>query len=127
MPPFFGGSRPLDFAVPVFAVIGVPVSPAGHALDPDRGRALITHRAADERAFKTPTVRDVARTAPYFHHGRFARLEDVVAFYNKGGGRGFGLEVPNQDPDVRPLQLTAEEERALLVFLREALLDASSP
>lgn len=126
VPPFFGGSRPLDFAVPVFAVIGVPVSPAGRVLDPDRGRALSTHRAADERAFKTPTVRNVARTAPYFHHGRFARLEDVVAFYTKGGGRGFGLEVPNQDPDVRPLQLTAEEERALLVFLREALLDASS-
>jgi len=127
VPPFFGGSRPLDFAVPVFAVIGVPASPAGRVLDPDRGRALHTHRAADEHAFKTPTVRDVARTAPYFHHGRFARLEDVVAFYTKGGGRGLGLEVPNQDPDVRPLQLTADEERALLVFLREALLDASSP
>jgi cytochrome c peroxidase len=127
VPPFFGGSRPLDFAVPVFAVLGVPTSPTARVLDPDRGRALSTHRAADEHAFKTPTVRNVARTAPYFHHGRFARLEDVVAFYTLGGGRGLGLEVPNQDPDVRPLQLTAEEERALLVFLREALLDASSP
>ncbi|MEO5728214.1 MAG: hypothetical protein ABI134_06640, partial [Byssovorax sp.] len=91
------------------------------------GRALITHRPADERAFKTPTVRNVARTAPYFHNGRFARLEDVVSFYTKGGGRGLGLDVPNQDPDVRPLQLTAEEERLLLLFLRESLLDASTP
>ncbi len=127
VPPFFGGSRPLDFAVPVFAVIGTPDSPTAHALDADRGRALITHRPADERAFKTPTVRNVARTAPYFHHGRFARLEDVVSFYNKGGGRGLGLDVPNQDPDVRPLKLTPEEERLLLRFLRESLLDASTP
>ena len=127
VPPFFGGSRPLDFAVPVFAVIGTPDSPTARALDADRGRALITHRPADERAFKTPTVRNVARTAPYFHHGRFARLEDVVSFYNKGGGRGLGLDVPNQDPDVRPLQLTPEEERLLLLFLRESLLDASTP
>ncbi len=64
VPPFFGGSRPLDFAVPVFAVIGTPDSPTAHVLDADRGRALITHRPADERAFKTPTVRNVARTAP---------------------------------------------------------------
>lgn len=131
VPPSFGGSRPLDFAVPVFAVIGVPDAPTGHALalalDPDRGRALVTHQGADEHAFKTPTVRDVARTAPYFHHGRFARLEDVVRFYDEGGGRGLGLDVPNQDPDVRPLKLSAEEQRALLVFLREALLDATPP
>lgn len=127
VPPFFGGSRPLDFAVPVFAVIGTPDSPTARTLDQDRGRALITHRPEDERAFKTPTVRNVARTAPYFHNGRFARLEDAVSFYNKGGGRGLGLDVPNQDPDVRPLQLTAEEERLLLLFLRESLLDASTP
>ena len=127
VPPFFGGSRPLDFAIPVFAVIGTPDSPTARTLDQDRGRALITHRPADERAFKTPTVRNVARTAPYFHNGRFARLEDAVSFYNKGGGRGMGLDVPNQDPDVRPLQLTAEEERLLLLFLRESLLDASTP
>ncbi len=50
-----------------------------------------------------------------------------MSFYNKGGGRGLGLDVPNQDPDVRPLKLTPEEERLLLRFLRESLLDASTP
>jgi cytochrome c peroxidase len=124
VPPLFGGSRPKDFAVPVFAALGVPADPSGVALDPDRGRGAITRRPTDERAFKTPTVRDVARTAPYFHHGTFARLEDVVAFYDRGGGRGLGLDVPSQDPDVRPLGLSAEETRVLLVFQREALLDA---
>jgi cytochrome c peroxidase len=125
VPPFFGGSRPRDFAVPVFAVLGVTTDKAGKALDSDRGRAAVTGRAADERSFKTPTTRDAALTAPYFHNGQFESLDDVIAFYNKGGGRGFGLAVENQDPDVRPLKLTAEEVRVLLVFLRTGLLDAS--
>jgi cytochrome c peroxidase len=127
VPPLFGGSRPHDFAVPVFAVLGVPDSPEGKRLDPDRGRGATTRRAADEHAFKTPTVRNIAKTAPYFHHGRYARLGDVVDFYDKGGGKGLGLDVPNQDPDVVPLELTKEETRVLLVFLREATLDKTPP
>ncbi|MDI3288918.1 cytochrome c peroxidase [Polyangium sp. 15x6] len=127
IPPFFGGSRPLDFAVPIFAVLGVPDKPGGTALDPDRGRGAFTSRPADEGAFKTPTTRDVARTAPYFHHGAFRTLEEVVDFYDKGGGKGFSLPVPNQDPDVRPLGLSADDKRALLAFLREALLDKTPP
>ena len=125
VPPLFGGSRPRDFAVPVFAVLGVPADAKGKALDADRGRGAVTGRPADERSFKTPTARDVARTAPYFHHGRFATLEEVVDFYNRGGGRGLGLTVENQDPDVRPLKLTPEQTRVALVFMRTGLLDAS--
>lgn len=125
VPPLFGGSRPRDFAVPVFAVLGVPADAKGKALDTDRGRGAVTGRPADERSFKTPTARDVARTAPYFHHGRFATLEEVVDFYNRGGGRGLGLTVENQDPDVRPLKLTPEQTRVALVFMRTGLLDAS--
>lgn len=125
VPPLFGGSRPRDFAVPVFAVLGVPADVKGKALDADRGRGAVTGRPADDRAFKTPTARDVARTAPYFHHGRFATLDEVVDFYNRGGGRGLGLLVENQDPDVRPLKLTPEQTRVLLVFMRTGLLDVS--
>ncbi|MFT3765992.1 MAG: cytochrome c peroxidase [Minicystis sp.] len=124
VPPLWGGSRPTDFAVPVYAVLGVPTGPEARALDDDPGRFDVTHRAPDWGAFKTPTVRDAARTAPYMHHGRFATLEQVVDFYDRGGGRGLGIAVPNQDPDVRPLHLSAEDRRALLVFLREGLLDA---
>jgi len=47
----------------------------------------------------------------------------VVDFYDRGGGRGLGLEVPNQDPEIRPLHLSSEDKRVLLVFLREALDD----
>jgi len=127
IPPSFGGSRPTDFAVPVFATIGVPDRPSGKTLDPDPGRGAITGRPADERAMKTPTLRDIARTAPYFHHGAFPTLEDVVDLYDRGGGKGIGLSVANQDPDVRPLSLSADERAALLAFLRTALLDRAPP
>ena len=123
IPPVFGGSRPPDFTVPVFSVLGVPAAPGEHVLDADRGRAVVTGRAQDEGAFKVPTVRDTGKTAPYFHHGRYATLEQVVDFYDQGGGRGLGMTVDNQDPEVRPLHLSAEEKRVLLVFLREALDD----
>lgn len=127
VPPLFGGSRPRDFAVPVFAVLGVPDSPDSKTLDPDRGRGATTQLTADQHSFKTPTMRNIGKTAPYFHHGRYARLEDVIDFYDKGGGKGLELDVPNQDPDVVKLELTKEETRVLLVFLREAMLDKTPP
>jgi cytochrome c peroxidase len=114
IPPVFGGSRPPDFTAPVFAVLGVPSDPNTKAVDADRGR---------DGAFRVPTVRNMGRTAPYFHHGRYPTIEQVVDFYDLGGGRGLGLDVPNQDPEVRPLHLSVEDKRFLVVFLREALED----
>ncbi len=127
VPPFFGGSRPRDFTVPIFAVLGVPTKIQGTTIDPDLGRGAVTHRDVDAHAFKTPTVRNVLRTAPYFHHGAFRTLEQVVDFYDGGGGRGLRLSVPNQDPDVRKLDLSPREKTVLLEFLRVGLLDATPP
>jgi cytochrome c peroxidase len=79
----------------------------------DEGRAAVTGVARDRGAFKTPTLREVTRTAPYMHDGSFPRLEDVVQFYSEGGRRN-----PNLDPDIRPLRLTRGEQRALVAFLR---------
>lgn len=123
VPPLFGGAYPTDFATPIYAALGVPETPAGKALDGDPGRFGVTHRARDQGAFKTPTVRDAGVTAPYFHNGAYPTLELVVDFYDKGGGRGLGLTVVSQDPEVRPLRLTAAEKSALLRFLRVALRD----
>ena len=117
IPPTFGGARPPDFTAPVFGVLGVPRAPGSKTLDSDRGRG--------DGAFRTPTVRNVAATAPYFHHGAYPTLEEVVELYDKGGGRGLGIAVPKQDPDIRPLALTAEERRVLLLFLRDALLEGT--
>lgn len=124
-PPLFGGALPPDFSTAVFAALGVPKGPSDKALDADLGRGAITRRALDAGSFKTPTLRNVGRTAPFFHHGAFPTLESVVDFYDKGGGAALGLAVPNQDPDVRPLSLTAAERRALLAFLRGSLADAA--
>ncbi len=113
---------PGDFAEQEFTVIGVPADSAGGTLDPDRGRYAVTRSPLDRHAFKAPSLRHIARSAPYMHNGAFATLEQVVRFYNQGGGRGLGLDVPNQAAEVRPLHLTPEEERALVRFL-EALSD----
>ncbi|HWB82813.1 MAG TPA: cytochrome c peroxidase [Bryobacteraceae bacterium] len=81
----------------------------------DPGRAAVTGREEDRGAFKTPGLRDVARTPPYMHDGSLATLNDVIDFYNKGGHSN-----PQLDSEIRPLHLTAEEEAALVAFL-EAL------
>jgi len=100
-----------------------------------------TRRVAVDGAFKTPGLRNVALTAPYFHNGGEATLESVVDFYNRGGnrrgnfpndttgsgplGQGPVRQSPtgtNLDPDIRSLGLTAEEKRDLVAFLK-ALTD----
>jgi cytochrome c peroxidase len=109
------------FANTDFKVIGVPDLP-GHA--PDRGRAETGAGAGYERAFKVPTLRNVARTAPYMHNGKFQTLDEVLDFYAKGGGRGAGLALTNQDDKVREFPLTASEKADIIAFLG-ALTDES--
>jgi cytochrome c peroxidase len=90
----------------------------------DGGRALVTGKASDAGKFKTPTLRNVAVTAPYMHDGRFATLEDVIAHYDHGVKRAPTLD-PNlaKHPDAG-LALTQAEQRALVAFLR-TLTDSS--
>jgi parallel beta-helix repeat protein len=106
-------------ANPDFKVIGVPDLPGQER---DRGRAEAGGGPAYERAFKVPTLRNVARTAPYMHNGRFKTLEEVLSFYAKGGGKGEGLELPNLDDKIRVFSLSTEEQQDLVAFLR-ALTD----
>jgi cytochrome c peroxidase len=79
----------------------------------DEGRGGVTGNEKDRGAFKTPTLREVARTAPYMHDGSLATLEDVVRFYSDGGRRN-----PYQDSQIQPKHFTPEETRALVAFLR---------
>jgi cytochrome c peroxidase len=79
----------------------------------DQGRFAVSGIDRDRGAFKTPTLREIARTAPYMHDGSLATLEDVIDFYS-GGGR----PNPYLDPEMRPRDFTAEERRALTAFLR---------
>ena len=79
----------------------------------DEGRALVTDRADDRGKFKTPTLREVTRTAPYMHDGSLGTLRDVVDFYNDGGRAN-----PNLDEDIRKLNLSEQEKAQLIAFLR---------
>lgn len=79
----------------------------------DAGRFIVTDKPADLGAFKTPTLREVARTAPYMHDGSLATLEDVVDFYSDGGQPN-----PHLDRRIQRLGLTADEKAALVAFLR---------
>jgi cytochrome c peroxidase len=88
----------------------------------DLGRFNVTGKEADRGAFKTPTLRDVALTAPYMHDGSLATLEDVVDFYDRGGRAN-----PNLDEDIRPLKLAPDDRRALTAFLRALTGNSRSP
>lgn len=79
------------------------------ALGDDAGRFAVTREERDRGAFKTPTLRQVAETPPYFHDGSKATLEAVIEFYNEGKGG---------DAEIRPLGLTAEEKGQLVALLR---------
>jgi cytochrome c peroxidase len=71
-----------------------------------------TDAGAGQGNFKTPTLREIARTAPYMHDGSLATLQEVIEYYDRGGNQSPGL-----DPEIRPLRLTAAEKQDLLAFL----------
>ncbi|MBI5639827.1 MAG: cytochrome-c peroxidase [Nitrospirae bacterium] len=83
------------------------------SLKEDPGRYLITKNKKDWKAFRTPTLREVSRTAPYMHNGVFNTLEEVIDFFDAGGGQGNHV--------LKPLGLSADEKRCLKAFLVEAL------
>lgn len=79
----------------------------------DRGREEVTGDRADRWKYRTPSLRNVALTAPYMHDGSLATLEEVVAFYDRGGG-----DDPAKAEWLFPLRLTDTEKRALVAFLK---------
>ena len=93
-----------------FHNLGVPQ--AG-SLKEDLGRYAVTKQEQDRMAFKTPTLRSVALTAPYMHDGVFKTLDEVIEFYNKGGGA-----VPGKDVFMTPLSLNDQEKKDLGEFLK---------
>ena len=81
--------------------------------NPDLGRFVVTKNEKDTGAFKTPTVRNVALTAPYMHDGSVATLEEVVEWYDKGGHPN-----PHLSDKMRPLNLTAQDKADLVEFMK---------
>ncbi len=124
--PIFNGTVPPTFTHSESEVLGVMTAPKSGRLDTDQGRGAAFPTMPDlKHAFKIPTVRNVALTAPYMHNGAYQTLEQVVDFYDHGGAVGFGLNLPNQTLPADSLRLDAREKSDLVSFM-EALTDSGS-
>lgn len=124
--PLFSGVLPPKFITQDAEILGVPEKQGTKNIDYDRGvfKTLLGYNYFDssrlsafDHAFKTVTVRNMTKTAPYMHNGVFATLEEVMDFYNEGGGVGNGFLVHNQSLSEKKLQLNAEEIRQVIAFM----------
>ncbi|GEN74429.1 cytochrome-c peroxidase [Chryseobacterium hagamense] len=129
--PTFSGLVPPLFNENESEVLGItakPLSRKPFELDSDKGRINSPVKKENswiyENSFKTVTVRNIALTKPYFHNGAFNSLEEVLDFYNDGGGEGLGMNVKNQTLAPDKLNLTKTEIRQIIAFLN-SLTDIS--
>lgn len=116
--PLFNGTVPPAYLETESEVLGTPATAEGKTVDPDVGKFVLTKREPHRYAFKTPTVRHVALTAPYMHNGVFRTLEEVVDFYDRGGGNGLGFNLENQTLPFDKLSLSDQEKKALVAFMK---------
>ncbi len=114
--PHFNGVKP-PYIGSEFEVIGVPADSVASALSPDKGRFLINPSEETLNAFRTGTLRNISQTKPYMHNGVFHTLEQLIDFYDVGGGKGKGLNVENQTLSPDSLKLNPEEKKALIIFM----------
>lgn len=127
--PVFNGTVPPKYEESESEVLGVAENPyiKNQVVDPDLGRGVARLKEQSDfnkYAFKTPTVRNVALTAPYMHNGAYKTLEDVMDFYNKGGGEGFGIHLENQTLPFDSLSLNKQEIKDIVAFMK-ALTDTA--
>ncbi len=117
--PVFNGSVPPIYQETESEVIGVPSKKdtINAIVDPDKGVYYVYGAPLKKFAFKTPTVRNTAVTFPYMHNGVYDSLEEVIDFYNRGGGSGSGIELDNQTLPFDNLNLSETEIRDLIAFI----------
>nr|WP_322626294.1 cytochrome c peroxidase [uncultured Flavobacterium sp.] len=129
--PTFSGLVPPLYSENESEILGILENPNAKSpkADADMGRytnRILTENAwIYEKSFKTTTVRNAALTAPYFHNGAYSTLEEVIQFYNNGGGGGLGLNIKNQTLAPDPLNLTITEQNDLIAFIK-SLTDTAS-
>ena len=107
-----------NFTDGAFHNIGVSIAKD----EPDQGRFAQSKLLGDTGSFKTPTLREIDRTAPYMHDGSLQTLEEVVEYYNKGGTPN-----PQLDEEIYPLKLTDQQKADLVTFLKEGLASETYP
>lgn len=114
--PLTNGTVPPNFDRSESEILGTPNK--AKKLDGDLGKFVITQAAIHKYSFKTPTIRNIALTAPYMHNGVYKTLEEVIDFYNEGGGLGLGFDLPNQTLPEDKLNLSDVEKKQLIAFMR---------
>ncbi|MBS1607855.1 MAG: cytochrome-c peroxidase [Bacteroidetes bacterium] len=122
--PLFNGLVPPVFTETESEILGVPqTKDKTHAiLDTDIGKAGFTTSVIHKFAFKTPTLRNIELTAPYMHNGVYTTLEEVMEFYNNGGGKGLKIAPANQSLPFDKLNLSKKEIGDIISFMK-ALTD----
>jgi cytochrome c peroxidase len=114
--PQFNGVKP-PYVGSEFEVLGVPHDTTFTGISPDRGRYEINPATETFDAFRTGTIRNAQFTKPYMHNGVFKTLNEVIDFYDAGGGAGKGLKVPNQTLKSDSLHLSERDKKDLLAFI----------
>jgi cytochrome c peroxidase len=115
--PLFNGLVPPFYSDSEFEVIGVPKDKTNKFLDGDSGRYFVSHNKIHLGAFKTPGIRNLKQTAPYMHNGVYTTVDEIIEFYQKGGGAGLGLNLTNQTLPFDSLSLDKTEVENLKLFL----------
>lgn len=118
--PLFNGLVPTQFKESEIELIGVPKTKdtINAEIDDDLGRYGVYSTKERKFFFKTPTVRNIEKTAPYMHNGVYTTLEEIVDFYNKGGATGLGFDLEYQTLPPDKLNLTVKEKEDLVLFLK---------
>ena len=115
--PVFNGTVPPYFTITEMELIGVPNDSTNAAIDQDFGRYDVHQTENRKHFFKTPTVRNISKTAPYMHNGAYSTLFDLIEFYDDGGGAGLGFDLPFQTLPSDSLHLTKTEIDDLIAFM----------
>ncbi|WP_109853384.1 cytochrome-c peroxidase [Aquimarina sp. AU58] len=117
--PIFNGTVPPNYRESEIELIGVPEQndTINATISADLGRYYVYKTPERKHFFKTPTVRNAGKTAPYMHNGVYTTLEDVMDFYNRGGGIGIGIQNEYQTLPPDPLHLTNQEIEDIISFI----------
>ena len=115
--PLFNGVKP-PYTNSEFEVLGVPSDTTFHMISSDEGRFVINPAYETKHAFRTGSIRNSSFTKPYMHNGVFNTMDEVIEFYNAGGGNGKGLIIENQTLSSDSLKLTVLEKKQLITFIQ---------
>lgn len=118
--PLYNGTVPPWYTNTESEVIGVPkfVNWKNAIIDSDEGRFKLNQLEQLKYSFKTPTLRNAEKTAPYMHNGVYKTLNEVIKFYELGGGNGIGMKLDYQTLPFDNLKLTENEKKDIVNFIK---------